>query len=210
MSTYNNLLEGNKNWVEEQLKKDKNYFKNLAKGQTPQFLFIGCSDSRVPPNEITQSDPGQMFIHQNIANLVINTDINFASVLHYAVEVLHVKDIIVCGHYECGGIKTAMSNLDIDIINKWLRTIKEVYQNHIEELEAIKDIKQRENRLVELNVIDQVINLAKTSVVQKAWKKRELKIHGWVIDLHTGYFKDLNVMVDEIKDLPEIFRFDLD
>jgi len=207
--SYERLLTGNKKWSEEKLKRDPDFFKNLMLGQNPEFLWIGCSDSRVPANEITGTKSGQMFVHRNIANMVVNTDMNLLSVLYYAVEVLHIKHIIVCGHYGCGGIIAAMDNKDNGFVNNWLRNVKEVYEKHKTELESITDLKMRENRLVELNVIEQVHNLSKTRIVQQAWKKRKLQIHGWVYGVNNGLIHDLHVMMDEISDLEPIFRYDL-
>jgi carbonic anhydrase len=207
--SYERLLIGNKEWAAEKLQQNPDYFKNLSLGQNPGYLWIGCSDSRVPANEITGTKSGEIFVHRNIANVVVHTDMNLLSVLYYAVEVLHVKHVIVCGHYGCGGVIAAMNNADNGFVNNWLRNIKEVYNKYDKELNAIADPKQRENRLVELNVIEQVHNLAKTKIVQQAWKKRELKVHGWVYGFDDGLIKDLNVMVDEINDLEPIFRYDL-
>lgn len=208
--SYNKLIAGNKNWSEEKLKQDPDFFKSLTLGQHPEYLWIGCSDSRVPANEITGTKSGEIFVHRNIANVVVHTDMNLLSVLYYAVDVLHVKHIILCGHYGCGGVIAAMSNKDHGFVNNWLRNIKEVYEKHRTELEAITDIKARENRLVELNVIEQVHNLAKTRIVQRAWKRRDLHIHGWVYGFNNGLIKDLNVMMDELTDLEPIFRYDLE
>lgn len=207
--SYERLLKGNKTWSDEKLKQDPDFFKNLTLGQNPEYLWIGCSDSRVPANEITGTKSGQMFVHRNIANMVVHTDMNLLSVLYYAVEVLHVKHIIVCGHYGCGGIIAAMNNNDNGFVNNWLRNIKDVYEKHRTELETIPDLKTRENRLVELNVIEQVHNLSKTLVVQQAWNKRELQVHGWVYGFNNGLITDLKVMMDEISDLEPIFRFHL-
>jgi len=208
-SSYERLLHGNQKWADEKLRKDPDYFKNLSLGQTPEYLWIGCSDSRVPANEITGTQSGEMFVHRNIANVVVHTDMNLLSVLYYAVEVLHVKHVIVCGHYGCGGVIAAMGNKDNGFVNNWLRNIKEVYKKHNTELNAINDVKERERRLVELNVIEQVHNLAKTRIVQQAWKRRELQVHGWVYGLDNGLIKDLKVMLDETSDLEPIFRYDL-
>lgn len=208
-TSYQRLLDGNKEWSKAKLKADPEFFNNLTKGQTPQYLWIGCSDSRVPANEITNTKSGEIFVHRNVANLVLHTDVNLLSVLHYAVEVLHVEHIIVCGHYGCGGVIAAMENHDFGIVNKWLRNIKEVYAKYITELEAIADITERSNRLVELNVIEQVKNLAKTTVVQKAWEKRALAIHGWVYGFNNGIITDLNCMINELNDLEPIFRYRL-
>jgi carbonic anhydrase len=163
----------------------------------------------VPANEITGTKSGEIFVHRNIANVVVHTDMNLLSVLYFAVEVLHVKHVIVCGHYGCGGIIAAMGHQDNGFVNNWLRNIKEVYEKNRIELELISDPKARENRLVELNVIEQVHNLAKTKIVQQAWKRRELQVHGWVYGFDNGLIKDLHVMVDEISDLEPIFRYDL-
>jgi len=206
--SYLRLLENNARWAAERLDMDPDYFKRLANQQKPEFLWVGCSDSRVPANEITGTDPGEIFVHRNIANMVVHTDLNFLSVLQYAVDVLHVKHIIVCGHYNCGGVFAAMGNSDTGLVNKWLRNIKEVYEKHHAELEKMEDMRARANRLVELNVVEQVRNLAKTSIVQKAWLNRSLKIHGWVYGLDNGRVHDLNVMMHEIDDLEPIFRYD--
>lgn len=207
--SYERLLHGNKSWAAEKLKSNPDYFKGLSLGQTPEYLWIGCSDSRVPANEITGTKSGEIFVHRNIANVVVHTDMNLLSVLYYAVEVLHVKHIIVCGHYGCGGVIASMNNNDNGFVNNWLRNIKEVYAKHKTELNAISDVKERENRLVELNVIEQVHNLGKTKIVQQAWQRRELQVHGCVYGFEDGLIKDLNVMVDETTDLDPIFRFDL-
>ncbi len=207
--SYERLLAGNRKWAAEKLKENPNYFKGLTLGQNPEYLWIGCSDSRVPANEITGTKSGQIFVHRNIANVVVHTDMNLLSVLYYAVEVLHVKHVIVCGHYGCGGVIAAISNTDNGFVNNWLRNIKEVYEKHRIELEAIVDNKERENRLVELNVMEQVHNLAKTRIVQRAWKHGGLQIHGWVYGFDNGLIKDLNVMMDEISDLEPIFRYEL-
>ncbi|MDQ3046713.1 MAG: carbonate dehydratase [Bacteroidota bacterium] len=207
--SYDRLLTGNKNWAAEKLAIDPDYFKTLSLGQTPQYLWIGCSDSRVPANEITGTQSGEIFVHRNIANMVVHTDMNLLSVLYYAVEVLKVKHIIVCGHYGCGGVIAAMENKDQGFVNNWLRNIKEVYEKNRTELDAIPDKKDRENRLVELNVVEQVHNLAKTAVVQKTWKRRDLQVHGWVYGFSDGLIRDLKVMVDEKSDLEPIFRYEL-
>lgn len=207
-ASYNKLIDNNKQWVKEKLALDKDYFINKAKGQQPEFLWVGCSDSRVPANEITNTEAGEIFVHRNIANMVVHTDLNFMSVLQYAVEVLKVKHIIVCGHYGCGGVNAAMGSFNNGLVNKWLRNIKEVYAKYEGELDAIDDNTLRSNRLVELNVMEQVHNLAKTSIVQKAWASRSLQVHGWVYGLDSGLIKDLGCMVHEIEDLEPIFRFD--
>ncbi len=204
---YNNILERNKKWVEESLSLDPNYFQDLAKGQSPPLLWIGCSDSRVPANEIIGAKPGETFVHRNIANMVIHSDMNMSSVLDYAVNVLKVKHVLVCGHYGCGGIKAAMKNDSVGIIDNWIRHIKDVYRFHNKELDAIEDETERFNRFVELNVIEQVYDLAKTSIVQSAWKKgQELSIHGWVYGLNSGYVTDLNVNFSSDKDLAAVYQ----
>jgi carbonic anhydrase len=191
MESYLKLLADNKDWAKDRLKEDPAYFNRLSQLQTPEFLWIGCSDSRVPANEITGTQPGEIFVHRNIANLVINTDVNLLSVLDYAVNHLHVRHIIVCGHYGCGGIKAATTNKDFNqVLNMWLRNIKDVYRLHRNELDSIKDIDDRCNRLVELNVQEQLMNLAKTSIIQRAWKKESVPhLHGWVYGLKDGIIK---------------------
>jgi carbonic anhydrase len=192
-ASYNRLIENNKVWVEEKLALDPEYFTKKALGQKPEFLWVGCSDSRVPANEITNTEAGEIFVHRNIANMVVHTDLNFMSVLQYAVEVLKVKHIIVCGHYGCGGVNAALGTSSHGLVNKWLRNIKEVYAKYEPELDAIEDNTLRSNRLVELNVIEQVHNLAKTSIVQQAWATRSLQVHGWVFDVHSGKLIDLKI-----------------
>lgn len=191
MHSYEKLLLENKAWAAEIKKDDPQYFERLAQIQTPEFLWIGCSDSRVPANEITGTQPGEIFVHRNVANLVIHTDVNLLSVLDYAVMHLKVKHIIVCGHYGCGGVKASMTKHDFKyVLNMWLRNIKDVYRLHRDELEAINDEEQRCDRLVELNVQEQVMHLAKTSIVQRAWKERQAPhLHGWVYGLKDGIIK---------------------
>ena len=188
MQTYEKLLLENKAWAKERVEDDQDYFKRLSDLQTPEFLWIGCSDSRVPANEITNTQPGEIFVHRNIANLVIDTDVNLLSVLDYAVVHLKVKHVIVCGHYGCGGVKAAMSNTNYNqVLNMWLRNIKDVYRHNRDELNAITDENLRTDRLTELSVIEQVQRLAKTSIIQKAWKEREAPdLHGWVYGLKDG------------------------
>lgn len=204
---YNELLAANAEIVRTKLAEDPDYFHNMAKGQHPNFLWLGCSDSRVPANEITGTESGDMFVHRNIANLVIHTDLNFMSVLQYAVNVLKVKHVIVCGHYGCGGIKAAMEESDFGLMNKWLRNIKEIYAVNEGELDGITDEHERTNRLVELNVASQVDNLAKTSIMQREWMEREVHIHGWVYALETGEIKDLGIDITGPDHLPHMFRF---
>lgn len=207
--SYQVLLDNNKKWVSDQLGTDPQYFENLAKGQSPEYLWIGCSDSRVPANEITGTKPGEMFVHRNIANMVVHSDMNLLSVLSYAVEVLKVKHIIVCGHYGCGGVIAAMGNKQYGLIDNWLRHIKDVYRMYHTELDAIEDETLRAKRFVEVNVMEQVLDLGKTSIVQNAWKnKQPLHVHGWVYDLHDGIIKDLAVTCRDINDMHEIYQFD--
>ena len=185
------MLE-NKAWAQEKVQDDPDFFGRLEKIQRPEFLWIGCSDSRVPANEITNTDPGEMFVHRNVANLVVHTDFNLLSVLQYAVEVLEVKHIIVCGHYGCGGVKAALTHQSHGMLNKWLRNIKDVYRDYREEIEALPTDDERTNRLVELNVKEQVINLAQTSIIQKSWKyDKRPHLHGWVYSLHDGILKTI-------------------
>lgn len=204
---YKKILENNKKWVEEKLQISPDYFNNLAESQQPPLLWIGCSDSRVPANEIIGAEPGEVFVHRNIANMVIHSDMNMLSVLDYAVNALKVKHVIVCGHYGCGGVKAAMGNSSIGVIDNWIRHIKDVYRFHQNELDAITDEKERFNKFVELNVKEQVFDLAKTSIVQSAWKKgQELNIHGWVYGLNSGYVTDLGVNFSCDKDLANVYQ----
>jgi carbonic anhydrase len=190
MTAYEQLLIKNKSWAKEKVSDDPEFFHRLVSVQHPQFLWIGCSDSRVPPDQITQTQPGEIFIHRNIANMVVHTDLNLLSVLQYAVEVLKVEHIVVCGHYGCGGVKAAMGHASLGIINKWLRNIKDVYRFHEDELEEIEGDDSKLNRLIELNVVEQVANLARTSIVQHAWKERNAPtLHGWVYDLADGIIR---------------------
>ena len=207
--SYLRLLENNKTWVKEQLALDPNYFEKLSKGQSPEYLWIGCSDSRVPANQITGTEPGEVFVHRNIANMVVHTDMNMLSVLSYAVEVLKVKHIIVCGHYGCGGVIAAMKNQQFGLIDNWLRHIKDVYRYHHTELDAIEDENERARRFVEVNVQEQVHDLGKTSIVQNAWRRNQpLHIHGWVYDIKDGLINDLNVTFTCTKDLHKVYQLD--
>jgi carbonic anhydrase len=207
--SYKQLLENNKNWVAKQLAIDPAYFDKLSNSKNPEYLWIGCSDSRVPANQITGTLPGDIFVHRNIANLVVHSDMNMLSVLSYAVEVLKVKHIIVCGHYGCGGVQAAMENKQFGLIDNWLRHIKDVYRYHHKELDAIEDKTQRARRFVEVNVMEQVHDLCKTSIVQNAWKnKQPLHVHGWVYDIHDGIIKDLNVSFTCTKDLHKVYHLD--
>lgn len=190
MKSFERLLLENKAWAQEKVELDPDFFKRLEKIQTPDFLWIGCSDSRVPANEVTGTQPGEIFVHRNIANMVVHTDLNMLSVLDYAVNHLGVKHVIVCGHYGCGGVKAAMTQHDLGIINKWLRNIKDVYRFHRSEIDAIPDADARADRLVELNTKEQVMNLAKTSIIQRAWKNHQRPhLHGWVYGLKDGLLK---------------------
>ena len=211
MKPYEQLLLENKAWAADILKTDPEYFKKLSELQTPEYLWIGCSDSRVPANQITGTQPGEIFVHRNVANLVINTDVNVLSVLDYAVNHLKVKHVIVCGHYGCGGIKAAITRLDFKpVLNMWLRNIKDVYRIHRSELDLIFDGEKKADRLVELNVMEQVFNLAKTSIIQRAWKNEQRPdLHGWVYGLKDGIIKPVYEMkagthVDELYEYEDL------
>ena len=207
--SYQQLFENNIKWVEKMNQEDPDFFNKLAKGQSPNFLWIGCADSRVPANQITGTAPGDVFVHRNIANMVIHTDMSMLSVLDYAVNVLEVKHIMVCGHYGCGGITAAMGNKSVGLIDNWLRHIKDVYRLHRDELDAIEDWTQRGRRLVELNVVEQSLGLCKTSIVQNAWKQGKfLEVHGVVYDVANGLLKDLNIMTSSAKDLEGVYVFE--
>jgi carbonic anhydrase len=207
--SYTRLLENNKSWVKKKLELDPNYFNKLSGGQNPEYLWIGCSDSRVPANQITGTQPGEIFVHRNIANMVIHTDMNMLSVLSYAVEVLKVKHIIVCGHYGCGGVLAAMGNKQYGLIDNWLRHIKDIYRLYEKELDSIQDTEARGRRLVELNVIEQVGDLSKTSIVQNAWERKQpLHVYGWVYDIHDGIINDLGVTLTGSDSLRNVFKLD--
>jgi carbonic anhydrase len=209
LASYNQLFHNNKKWVQQKLMEDPEYFIKLGKGQAPDYLWIGCSDSRVPANEITGTEPGEMFVHRNIANMVVHSDMNLLSVLSYAVEVLKVKHIIVCGHYECGGVIAAMGNKQYGLIDNWLRHIKDVYRLHEKELDGIADSRLKARRFVEVNVIEQVADLCKTTIVQNAWKKKQtLAVHGWVYDINDGFLKDLKVSVVNKEELHSVYHID--
>jgi carbonic anhydrase len=201
------IFSNNAQWVENKLKEDKDYFRNLSLGQNPEFLFIGCSDSRVTAEELMGVKPGEVFIHRNIANMVPNTDLCSQSVIKYAVAILKVKHIIVCGHYACGGINAAMQPADLGLLNPWLRNIRDVYRLHRYELNSIDDLDERNKLLVELNVQEQCINIIKTAEVQKAYKERGLRVHGWVFDIYTGKLIDLKIDFNKILEkIMEIYR----
>lgn len=204
----NDLLRGNVQWVKNTLKVDPGFFDKLSQGQAPQFLWIGCSDSRVPATEITNAMPGSIFVQRNIANMVVHTDTNLLSVVHYAVKVLKVKHIIVCGHYGCGGVKAAMSNEDFGFLNNWLLHIKDVYRMHEKELDSITDETERFDRFVELNVVEQVHDLMKISFIQEEWKNGEFPhVHGWVYSLKDGLIKDLDVSGNSNDALMKVYRY---
>jgi carbonic anhydrase len=208
-NSYEKLLINNKKWVAEQLALNPHFFDELADKQNPEYLWIGCSDSRVPANQITGTNPGEVFVHRNIANMVVHSDMNMLSVLSYAVEVLQVKHIIVCGHYGCGGVLAAMNNKQLGLIDNWLRHIKDVYRYHHVELDAIEDKELRARRFVEVNVMEQVHDLGKTSIVQNAWKRgQNLHIHGWAYDIKDGLIKDLGVNFTNTKDLHSVYHLD--
>lgn len=207
LKAYEKLLLQNKAWVAQKNMEDENFFHRLSGIQTPEFLWVGCSDSRVPANEITGTDPGEIFVHRNIANMVVHTDMNLLSVVDYAVNVLVVKHVIVCGHYGCGGIRAAMGNKQFGIIDNWIRHIKDVYVMYHEELDAIEDPIERENAFTEYNVIEQVYDLSQTSIIQNSWAKRGGPwIHGWVYDLHNGLIKDLKVSMKDHSEMPSIYK----
>ncbi|MEO6302325.1 MAG: carbonic anhydrase [Bacteroidia bacterium] len=200
------VFKNNQNWVTKKLAKDKDYFENLSKGQTPSMLYIGCSDSRVTAEEMMGVHPGEVFVHRNIANLVNNVDLNVMSVINYGVRHLKVNHVIVCGHYYCGGVKAAMQAQDLGILNPWLRGIRDVYRLHKNELNNIKDEDERYNRLIELNVKEQCINVIKTAAVQEAYFERGLLVHGWIFDVRSGKLIDLNINFDKaLKDIMEIY-----
>jgi len=207
MEAARKLLLQNKAWAQERTLNDPSYFSRHAQIQTPEFLWIGCSDSRIPANEVTGTEPGEIFVHRNIANLVVHTDLNLLSVLQYAVHVLKVKHVIVCGHYGCGGVKAAMTNGNFGLLNKWLRNIKDTYRLHRDELEAIEDLDARADRLTELNVQEQVLNLAKTSIIQQAWKETQRPLLlGWVYHIENGAL-DQVCQIDHTYELDPIYRY---
>ncbi len=209
MKPYEVLLNDNKHWAARKKAEDPAFFERLLHVQSPEFLWIGCSDSRVPPDQITQTEPGEIFIHRNVANLVVNTDVNLMSVVDYAVNHLKIKHVVVCGHYGCGGIKAALSNTDFNqVLNMWLRNIKDIYRIHRKELEAITDEDTRVNRMVEINVKEQVFNLAKTAMIQRAWTNDQRPdLHGWVYDLHDGLIKPI-IEMKAGADLDNLYEFE--
>ena len=201
------IFDNNQRWIEERLKIDADYFKNLSVGQNPEILYIGCSDSRVSAEELMGVQPGEVFVHRNIANMVPNTDLSVMSVINYAVCQLKVKHIVVCGHYYCGGVKAAMQSEDLGLLNPWLRNIRDVYRIHKHELDSITCEDEKYNRLVELNVQEQCVNVLKTADVQKTFRERNITVHGWVWDIHSGKLIDLKIDFDKIlKDIMEIYH----
>jgi carbonic anhydrase len=209
MRVLNNLFESNKKWAENIKKTTPDFFNKLSKQQNPEYLWIGCSDSRVPANEIVNMLPGEIFVHRNIANLVIHTDLNCLSVIQYAVEVLKVKHIIVCGHYGCGGIKAAMDNQDHGLIDNWLRNIKDIHRYHEARINALADENGKINLLCELNVVEQVANICHTTIVQSAWRSgQELTVHGWIYSIEDGILKDLNVCTGNSDEISQTHRIE--
>ncbi len=207
MADYQNIFEKNKKWAAEKKSENAEFFTNLAKGQDPDFLYIGCSDSRVSAEEMMGAQPGEVFVHRNIANVVSNNDMNTMSVIDYAVNHLHVKHIVVCGHYQCGGVKASMEAQDLGILNPWLRNIRDVYRIHEKELDNISNQLERYNRLVELNVEEQMTNVIKTAAVQKSFLKNGYpKVHGWIFDIHSGELIDLNIDFEaKLKHIQKIY-----
>lgn len=207
MKTFDHIFENNKKWIADKLSVDEEYFAKLAQGQHPEILYIGCSDSRVTAEDLMGVQPGEVFIHRNIANLVNNVDLNVMSVINYAIRHLKVNHVVVCGHYNCGGVKAAMQPVDMGILNPWLRNIRDVYRLHNEELNAIADENLRYNRLVELNVQEQCVNLIKTAAIQEAYHERQLSVHGWVFDIQTGKLIDLKINFPKILEkIQEIYK----
>jgi carbonic anhydrase len=203
------VFKNNQAWIEAKLKTDANFFEDLGKGQNPELLYIGCSDSRVTAEDLMGMGPGEVFVHRNIANMVISIDLNVMSVVNYAIEHLKVNHVVVCGHYACGGVKAAMQSADLGILNPWLRNIRDVYRLHKKELDTIADEEKKYDRLVELNVQEQCVNLIKTAAVQKAYRDRNLQVYGWVFDVHTGKLIDLKIDFENIlKNIMEIYHLD--
>lgn len=204
-----NVFKNNEKWIKAKLAVDSNYFETLGRGQNPELLYIGCSDSRVTAEDLMGLGPGEVFVHRNIANMVSGIDLNAMSVVEYAVTHLKVNHVVVCGHYACGGVKAAMQSADLGVLNGWLRNIRDVYRIHRNELNAIKDEEKKYDRLVELNVKEQCVNLIKTAAVQKAYRDRGLKVHGWVFDVHSGKLIDLKIDFEKfLKDIMEIYHLD--
>lgn len=210
MSQIPELFENNRKWAESRLKENPDFFNKLANQQTPRYLWIGCADSRVPANQICGLEPGEVFVHRNVANLVVHTDMNCFSVVQFAVEVLKVKDIVVCGHYGCGGVAAALANQSYGMIDNWIRNIRDVYNLHSNEFEAVQNDPQKKvDLLCEFNVREQVLNLCKSNIIQKAWKRGEdLKVHGWIYSIQNGLLKDLGVTRHQLKDIDKLFLYD--
>jgi len=207
MSNLDNLLDNNAQWAARVQEQRPGFFENLARQQTPEYLWIGCSDSRVPANQIVGLDPGDIFVHRNVANLVVHTDFNCLSVLQYAVEVLKVKHIIICGHYGCGGVAAALQNMEHGLIDNWLRNIKDLYEQHEMLFRDIKSDEERVNALCRLNVIGQVSNVSHTTIVQNAWKRgQDLSVHGWIYSIKDGLIKDLDSTLTGSEQVPAIYR----
>ena len=207
MRLLNHLFEQNRNWAEKIKAEDPQFFEKLSQQQAPEYLWIGCSDSRVPANELLGLLPGDVFVHRNVANLVIHTDFNCLSVIQYAIDVLKVKHIIVCGHYNCGGVVAAMGNDEHGLIDNWLRNIKDIYFKYREQIEEIADLHERQDYLCELNVLEQVANVCCTTIVQNAWKRgQELAIHGWIYGLKDGLLRDLGVTINALDQIPDVYR----
>lgn len=210
MKTLKVLFENNREWVQKKTQKDPDYFRHMAKAQDPKYLWVGCADSRVPANEIVGLEPGELFVHRNVANLCLHTDLNCLSVLEYAVDLLKIQHVIVCGHYGCGGVKAAMENHQLGLVDNWLRNIRDVYARFKTQLDQISNPEERFERLVEYNVMQQVLNICHTSIVQGAWMRGQpLWIHGWVYDLSTGTLKDLDCCVSSIDQIESIYRIRL-
>ncbi|MDH5509170.1 MAG: carbonate dehydratase [Nitrospinota bacterium] len=207
MRTLKHLFSNNRKWADRTKVTNPDFFTTLSRQQNPEYLWIGCSDSRVPANEIVDLAPGEMFVHRNIANLVIHTDLNCLSVIQYAVELLNIQHIIVCGHYGCGGIKAALENREHGLIDNWLRNIKDVYRYHQEQIDALKDENERFDLLCELNVVEQVSNICHTTIVQNAWKSgQNVAVHGWIYGIEDGILKDLNVCITNRDEISRIHR----
>lgn len=207
---FQDIFKNNRAWVDAKLKEDPEFFNKLANGQKPPILWIGCSDSRVPANEITGTEPGEIFVHRNIANMVVHTDMSMLSVLDYAVNVLQVSHVIVCGHYGCGGVNAALDNKQVGLIDNWLRHIKDVYRLHKDEIDVIPTLEAKQRRMVELNVQEQVFDLTKTSIVQNAWARGQfLQVHGLVYDIGNGILKDLDVTVGDNSEIDSVYKFDI-
>ncbi|WP_024871848.1 carbonate dehydratase [Tolumonas lignilytica] len=207
MKLLNQLFIQNRQWAEQIKAEDPHFFEKLASQQSPEYLWIGCSDSRVPANELLGLLPGDVFVHRNVANLVVHTDFNCLSVIQYAVEVLKVKHIIVCGHYHCGGVIAAMSNQEYGLIDNWLRNIKDIHYKYRSQVDAIDDEHERQNYLCELNVLEQVANVCYTSIVQNAWRReQQLAVHGWIYDVKDGLLRDLEITVDGLAQIPDVYR----